>query len=186
MMAVKKELKAKNAFVTPETLLKLAKSLNVYNHYQIEVIRDTEEAARRLRLKNHERTHSWAGSEGIKEKVRVVAFGKVEAGEDYEYEFLENGNSTGIAEDIKDGNFDINKPFGVIIDCHDWCDWNGNSGNYESNYATILIYSPESITDVNEYVKKKEAELNQICQLREATPQSQRPQSYRAIQYRKY
>ncbi len=167
MVAVKKELKAHNAFVSPETLKMLAEALDTSIYYCIEVIRSAEEAAKRLRLVNHEFQHSWAGGYGEKEEASLVS-GNVGFGEDYSYEYSDNGNSNGPTEYIKQPEFDVNKSFVVMIYNRDWRDIDGDGCNYDSDSNTIVIYTPETIIDEEAYRISKDAELNEICQLRKS------------------
>lgn len=166
MIAVKKELKAHNAFVSPETLKRLAEALDTSVFYRIEVIRDAEAAAQRLRLKNHEFRHSWAGDYGEKEEATVVS-GNVGFGEDYSYEYSDNGNSSGPTECVKQPEFDINKAFVVMVYNHGWRDMDGDACNYNDDSNTIVIYTPEVIIDEVEYTESKNAELDGLCRLRE-------------------
>lgn len=165
MAAVKKELKAKNAYVAPEMLKELADKLNTALYYGIEVIRDAEEAAKRLCLLNQETQHSWAGGDGTKEDGEVVS-GELSFGEEYSYEYFDNGNSQGADTSHTDAEFDINKPFVVFIDRHDWRDWERDACNHDDRFHIIVIYSPEKIYDEAEYVAEKNARLETLCQLR--------------------
>lgn len=165
MMAVKKELKANNAYVAPEMLKELAQALNTALFYGIEVIRDAEKAAERLCLTNQSNLHSWAGGEGDKETGRIVC-GELTFGEEYSYEYSDNGNSQGENESHKDPEFDLSEPFIVIIDRHDWREWERSAGNYDDEFHTIVIYTSEKIYDEDEYLEEKNADLEALCQLR--------------------
>lgn len=168
MAAVCKELKAHNAYIAPELLKQLAGSIDTSVYYQIEVIRDVEQAAKRLRLEDCLNAHSWAGDEGTKEEAQVV-FGQVTFGENYSYEYSNNGNSDGVNEYETDAEFDINKPFCVFIETHDWRNWERDGCNYDREFTTIVIYTPESITDEAQYEIEKNAELKKACNLRPAS-----------------
>lgn len=166
MAAVKKELKANNAYVAPEALKMLAETLDTSRYYHVKVIRNAEEATERLTLTNHETAHSWAGGDGDQEEGEVV-FGQVEFGEDYSYEFFDNGNSCGPEEYVTDPEFNLNEPYIVIIKRHDWRSWENDGCNYDDYSTTIVVYSPEKIYDEVEYAAEKDAELAELCQLRE-------------------
>ena len=161
MAAVKKELKANNAYVVPEALQKLEEALNTSTYYYVEIIRDAEEAAKRLKLVNRTTEHKFSGDEGCEESGSVV-YGNVSFGEDYYFYDCELDKVT---ERVLSGDFDMDQAFIVTIDCHDWdydhCDFNGWT-------YTIVLYSPETIIDEKEYEATKNAELDQICQLRES------------------
>lgn len=165
MVAVRKELKAHNAFVAPELLHQLAESLDTARYYNIEVIREVKKAAERLCLEDYQSVHSWAGSEGTVEEGTKV-FGRVDFGQDYSYEFSDNGNSSGPNASRMESEFDVNQAFCVLIECHDWRGWENDGCNYDRESTTIVIYSPESIIDEDEYAAEKAAELEQLCQLR--------------------
>lgn len=167
MTAVKKELKANNAFVAPELLKKLAASVDTSVFYGIEVIRDAEKAAEALRLTNHETAHSWAGDDGYKETCKAVVFGGIVVGEDYFYEYFDNGTSTGPEEHVADGKFDVNEPFAFLKHAEDWNSREGDCCNHDDEYDTIVIYSPERIYDEADYTAAKDAELGELCQLRD-------------------
>lgn len=165
MAAVKKELKAHNAFVAPELLHQLAESLDTAQYYRIEVIRDADGAAQRLCLKDQRFEHSWAGSYG-KTEAGTKVFGNVVLGKDCSYEFSRNGDSDGPETSRTEAEFDINRPFCVLIERHDWRDMENDGCNHDYIWLTLVIYSPESIIDEDEYAAQKAAELGELCQLR--------------------
>lgn len=173
MAAVKKELKAHNAYVAPELLQKLAEALDTSCYYHIEVIRDVEKAAAALRLSNHQTSHSWAGGDGFKEECSAIVFGEITMGEDYSSEYFDNGNSTGPREQETDGQFNINRPFTFLKHVHDWRDWERDCCNHDDEYDTIVIYAPEGIVDEAAYTAQKDAELAEICQLRYNLPKAE-------------
>lgn len=163
--AIKKELKANNAYVAPEVLRALAEKIDTKIYYGIEVVRDAEEAAKLLKLSDIESRHSWAGSDGCKEEG-IVVFGNVVFGKKSFYEYFDNGESQGPEEYTEDVEFDMNNPFAVIISGHDWRSYERDCCNYDNDYNKIVIYSPEVIYDEKEYVERKDAELEEICRLR--------------------
>lgn len=165
MAAVKKELKAHNAFVAPELLHQLAESLDTAQYYRIEVIRDADGAAQRLRLKDQCFEHSWAGSYGEVETGTKI-FGQIVCGKDYSYEFSCNGNSDGPDTEVVEAEFDINRPFCMLIESRDWRNMENDGCNHDYTWLTLVIYSPESVIDEDEYAAQKAAELDELCQLR--------------------
>lgn len=166
MAAVKKELKAHNAYIAPELLKALTEALDTSVYYGIEVIRDVEAAAEALRLTDHERAHSWAGGDSLKEECTKIVFGEIAMGEDYSYEYFDNGNSSGADEWKSDGEFDVNKPFAFLMHTEDWNSWERDCRNHDDSYDTIVIYTPENILDEVAYAAQKDAELAELCQLR--------------------
>lgn len=158
MVAVKKELKANNAYVAPELLETLANDLETAVFYRIEVTRDAEAAAERLRLKDEYSGHSCGDSDGTTETAMVI-FGDVTFGKNYRYEYSNNGNMEEPEESIIDGDFNMNEPFAIVVDCR-------GSRNYDRSFSTVVIYSPEKIVNEEEYTAAKDAELAELCQLR--------------------
>lgn len=164
MKAVRKELKAHNAYVAPESLRMLANTLDVSNFYQIEVIRTVDEAAKKLQLANEEFEHSWNGSYSTEEEGTTV-FGVVTFGEHYHYQYSDNGNITKDTEYCTDADFNLNEAFGAIIRRREYDDY-GREDSIHRILHTIVIYTPEQIVDEQVYVSEKNAELNTICDLR--------------------
>lgn len=173
MAAVKKELKAHNAYVAPELLQKLAETLSTSTYYHIEVIRDVEKAAEVLRLKSEIFSHSWAGSRGFEEKVTVVVCGQIELGEDSSYEYSNNGNSNGPTTTHKDGEFDMDEPFIFIQRRNSWDNMERSVNNYDDCTSTVVIYAPENIVDEAAYTAQRDAELAELCQLRYNLPKAE-------------
>jgi len=168
MAAVRKELKAHNAFIAPELLRKLAEELDTSAFYHIEVIRTLEEAAKRLRLVNHEWVRCQDSSSGVREQAEAIV-GEVEFGEDRVVDGVGPGSYDDAESYNEDGDFDMNEPFVVEIYRKEWDDNDDGSRTYE-NTNTIVIYSPESIYDEEKYTAQKDAELNKLCQLRDNIP----------------
>ncbi len=166
MAAVKKELKAENAYIAPEQLKAIAQAIDTTVFYNIVVIRNVEKAAETLRLTDYEMRHSWAGSKGTKETATRKVFGEIEFGEEYSYEYFDNGNSDGPEEYASDGEFNMNKPFAFLRHTRDWNHWQGDCCNCDDEWDTIVIYAPESIIDEKAYVATKDAELDELCKLR--------------------
>lgn len=163
MVAVRNELKANNAYVAPDALQTLAESLDTSIYYSIEVVRDSQKAARILQLENISTEHSWAGSDS-NEAEGTSVYGDVKFGERYFYEYSDNGDITEHREYETDGEFDMNKPFIVFIDRR-VCDFYDDNNINEVSHK-ITIYSPETLFDEASYTAKKDAELAEICQLR--------------------
>lgn len=161
MVAVKKELKANNAYIAPEALQKLAEKLYTSYYYDIEVIRDADVAAKRLQLIDHEEVY-YVESEGENEEGEVV-YGCVKFGKDYFYHNIED-------EDVQccfeDSDFELNEAFIVIIENRKWAD--GYDDCETTTKRVIVLYSPEKIMDDETYEATKNTELDKICQLRES------------------
>ncbi len=162
MAAVKKELKANNAFISPEHLRAIAAKIDTSTFYAIEVLRDAEKAAYRLRLANHETTYFWPSTKGWKEEAQIV-FGSVTFGEDgfSDWDLHEPAD-----EWRRDGEFNINEPFAMILRSREWCDPGMDSNAFSEKKEFIVIYVPESIIDEGKYVTQKDAELERLCTLR--------------------
>lgn len=163
--AVKKELKAHNAYIAPEQLRAIAQAIDTTTYYRIVVHRSVEDAAEALRLEDSRTEHSWAGKDGVKEEATVV-FGDVKFGEKYFYEYFDNGNSTGAERRTVDGEFDTNKPFAFLLHTEDWDTWERGCDNHDDAWDSIVIYAPESIIDEEAYTAAKNAELEELCTLR--------------------
>lgn len=166
LAAVKKELKAENAYIAPEQLKAIAQAINTAVFYNIIVVRDVEKAAETLRLTDYEMRHSWAGSKGTKEEAVKKVFGEIEFGTEYSYEYFDNGNSAGPEEHTTDGEFDVNQSFAFLRHTRDWNNWQGDCCNCNDEWDSIVIYAPESIIDEKAYVAAKNAELDELCKLR--------------------
>lgn len=142
MAAVRKELKANNAYVPPEALKALAEALDTSEYYDINVIRKPEDASSEL-IAYDDYDECF--------QTNTERWGKVVFGDAEIYDiYLDEGDVV----------FDVNGPFIAL---------RGKSVDTPSDYQEehwITIYSPESIIDEAQYTAQKDAELEELCQLR--------------------
>lgn len=118
---------------------RIVRLLELKNQYKIDVLSDAREFARLVTLTNNEMKHSWAGKEYYKQEGKVL-LGNVQFGEEYSYEYFDNGNSTGEDKRYNHPSFKLNQVAAVMIQGHDFSDYNGDYKD-ERDY-NLVIYIP--------------------------------------------
>lgn len=150
LVAVRKELKANNAFVPPEALKALSEALDTSVYYEIEVVRDPDDAV--------EEVSTFEVDDDTERSSRygITIYGDVK--------YADGTETEDEAETMAEAEFDINQPFVVIM--NDVVYWLQSRSSDLPNKHRIVVYAPESIIDEAQYTAQKNAELDELCKLR--------------------
>ena len=126
-----------------EDITNIVNSLDINCQYTIKVVTDAKEFTKVTTLYQHGFSHSWAGSEGVKQEG-VCLFGNVEFGINRYWEYSDNGRMT--QPDIQniDPNFEINKTAVVLITENDWDNYNNSCNEHDDWFYRLRFYIPES------------------------------------------
>jgi predicted amidohydrolase YtcJ len=152
---VKTMLKKAGAYLQPEALRTLAAGgfLKVGVYYDVVVGRTVEEAAGFLQLEREDREIYGVAEEGIK------VFGDIEFGSRYAWSGrpeCEGGSGE------EDGEFDVNKPFIMLVDR---CDWWGQQYRTEETSDEIRIYVPDRLIDEAACTAEFERRVEELCNM---------------------
>lgn len=129
--------------VSKENITNIVNSLNINRQYTIKVFSDAKEFAKEITLYQHGFSHSWAGSEGIKQEG-VCLFGNVEFGINRYWEYSNNGRMTQPDIQNLDPNFEINKTAVVLITENDWDNYDNSCNEHDDWAYTLCFYIPEN------------------------------------------
>ncbi len=144
MVAVRKELKANNAYVPPEALKALAEALDTSWYYEIKVVRHPDDVTEEVSIFGVDDSTERSSRYGI------TVYGDVKYADE--------------TEAMVAAEFDTNQPFVAIMRRVVY--WLESRVSDVPDENVIVIYAPESIIDEAQYTAQKGAELEELCQLR--------------------
>lgn len=107
--------------------------------YELIITSNAERASIILTLLDCTGAHSSAGNWGQKDKGSVI-IGSCCFGTDYNYQYFDNGNPEDPINWIEKPQFDTTKTLAVLIESHEWDNYNGADKNYHRK--KILIFLP--------------------------------------------
>ena len=110
--------------------------------YTIKVISDAKEFLKYMTLPNHEFKHSWAGKTtvNVTDFMHLLLNHGLVPGENYQYEYSDNGNIVNEEERITLPDFNVNLIYAVSLTIHSFSDFNNNHYDTKDNF--IYIYVP--------------------------------------------
>ncbi len=146
-IAIKREMKAKKAFVDVGLLWLILQGLDASKCYHIEVVSREDEACRSLKLiqrhRDDERIFASIKDEG------TVIFGNVEfwySCSKYDYGSCDCASDEHCDSDVcseQVGSFDSDKPFAVVIH-HERHERIENRIRHDAAWDTLVIYAPRA------------------------------------------
>lgn len=137
LMVINKKV---NGRLSKNELEKIVNTIDVDVQYSILVIFDAKEMAKQLILADQESEHSWAGGDGTKEEGKCILGNNVSFGQDYHYQYFDNGNLTQEEASKTLPDFEITSKLAVVITSNRWDYWDRK--RLEEEKKRIVIYLP--------------------------------------------
>lgn len=113
---------------------------DLVNHsYELIITSNYENAANALTLLDSSLAHSWAGDQGILQEGEEL-MGDITFGENYSYEYFDNGTLTITDDYASIPNFRVDKVCAALISSHEWDHY--DKAYWDKYEKKIVIYLP--------------------------------------------
>jgi hypothetical protein len=130
-----------NGKIKTNDIKNIVELLNINQQYKINIINNAKEYAKNLTLIDSGLTHSWAGSNGMKQKGFIL-FGELEFGENIHKEYSDNGNTGSPEVSNIEPNFNVNEISAVLIEINSWNSMEGHCNQYDDYEYNLCFYIP--------------------------------------------